>query len=249
MKVVFHTDFYEVYTSDPAAGAGRMEPIVEALSGIAEFVDAEPADIEDIRAIHSDSHIDSVRTHDGLYDIAALAAGGAVQAAEFGLKEPCFGLIRPPGHHASRGSYWGFCYFNNMAIAIHSLKSRGLIDTAFILDFDLHDGDGTVNILDPKDYVTVYNAEEYDIDAYRLGIKEALEDTDADIIGISAGFDNHEDDWGGLLKTSDYELFGRQAKEAADRNKAGLFAILEGGYNHGVLGENTVALLHGMSGG
>ncbi len=84
---------------------------------------------------------------EGVYDIAALAAGGAIQTAAIGLTEPCFGLIRPPGHHASAASSWGFCYFNNMAVALEKLYREKKIGTAFILDFDLHFGDGTVNIL------------------------------------------------------------------------------------------------------
>jgi hypothetical protein len=94
-------------------------------------------------------HIEYVR-QEGLYDIAALAAGGAIQAARLGLETPTFGAIRPPGHHASRDSCWGFCYFNNMAVALLTLKDEGLIETATILDFDLHYGDGNVNILDHR---------------------------------------------------------------------------------------------------
>ena len=103
MKVVFHEDFYQVYASDPAAEAGRMEAIVAVLEPHVEFVTAEPATEEQIAAVHTAAHIERVRQM-GLYDIAALAAGGAVQAAAIGLTEPCFALIRPPGHHASAGS-------------------------------------------------------------------------------------------------------------------------------------------------
>jgi acetoin utilization deacetylase AcuC-like enzyme len=72
---------------------------------------------------------------EGLYDIAALAAGGAIQAARLGLEAPSFGAIRPPGHHASSDSCWGFCYFNNMAVALLTLKDEGLIETATISGF------------------------------------------------------------------------------------------------------------------
>jgi hypothetical protein len=43
MKVVFHEDFYQVYTRDPAAAAGRMEAVVETIAPHVEFVSAEPA--------------------------------------------------------------------------------------------------------------------------------------------------------------------------------------------------------------
>jgi acetoin utilization deacetylase AcuC-like enzyme len=69
----------------------------------------------------------------------------------------------------------------------------------------------------------------------------------ADIIGISAGFDFHERDWGGLLATDDYREIGRLVRAVALRNKGGCFAILEGGYNHSVLGHNVMALIEGLT--
>lgn len=77
-----------------------------------EFVEPRPAARQDIAAVHTPLYIEPV-VRQGLYDIAALAAGGAIMAAEIGLSEPCFGRIRPPGHHASAASGWGFCFFNS----------------------------------------------------------------------------------------------------------------------------------------
>lgn len=246
MKVVFHEDFYQVYTFDPAAAAGRMEAVVEAIRPHVEFVQAEPAAAADIVLAHDPAHIEYV-LRSGLYDIAALAAGGAVQAATIGLSEPCFGLIRPPGHHASARSCWGFCYFNNMAVALEVLKQRGLIASACVLDIDLHFGDGTVDILGEKDYVTVYNVDAADRAAYLDEVADEMSRCQADIIGVSAGFDYHRDDWGGLLATEDYYEIGKCVRQAASRRKAGYFAILEGGYNHRVLGANVLALIRGLS--
>jgi acetoin utilization deacetylase AcuC-like enzyme len=146
MKVIFHEDFYQVYTSDPAAAAGRLEAVVAVIAPEVEFLTSEPASLEDIASVHTEALIESIKGQ-GLFPIAALAAGGAIQTATLGLTEPCFGLVRPPGHHASSGSCWGFCYFNNMAIALARLKRLGKIHSAYVLDIDLHFGDGTVNIL------------------------------------------------------------------------------------------------------
>ncbi len=247
MKVIFHEDFYKVYTSDPAASEGRMESIMNVIEGEVEIVTAEPANMEDIKAVHDTAHIESVRRRK-LYDISALAAGGAAQAARIGLTEPCFALIRPPGHHASRQSSWGFCYFNNMAVAVEKLKNENRIETAYVLDIDLHYGDGNANILEGKDYVKVYNVSAYNRVAYLEEVENEMKKCTADIIGISAGFDNHKKDWGGVLETDDYMEIGRLVLSAAQKNNGGCFAILEGGYNHRVLGYNVQALIRGLSG-
>lgn len=247
MKVIFHKDFYQVYTSDPASAAGRMEAVVEVIEPNVEFVDAQPASKEDIAAVHTATHIAHVKGR-GLYPIAALAAGGAIQAATLGLTEPSFGLIRPPGHHASAASSWGFCYFNNMAIGLERLRRDNKIMSAYVLDIDLHFGDGTVNILKGKEYVKIHNVEANHRDSYMNEVADVMKDLKADMIGISAGFDNHEDDWGGVLKTEDYRAIGRMVREAASQCGGGCFGILEGGYNHQALGHNVMALIKGLSG-
>jgi len=245
MKVVFHKDFYQVYTSDPASAKGRMESIINVIKDKVKFIDAKHALEEDIALVHTTEHINYVKKI-GLYSISSLAAGAAMQSAEIGLTEPCFALIRPPGHHASRDSCWGFCFFNNMAVSIESLYKKNKIKSAFILDFDLHFGDGNVNILSNKEYIDIYNPEENDRLLYINNIKQKLNDCNVDIIGISAGFDNHADDWGGLLLTQDYFEIGQMVRKTAKRSNCGFFAILEGGYNHNVLGQNVMALLDGL---
>ena len=166
-----------------------------------------------------------------------------------GLAEPCFGLIRPPGHHASAASAWGFCYFNNMAVALETLRRQDKIENACVLDIDFHYGDGTVSILERRNWVTVINVEAHSRSHYLRDVQETMKNCRADLIGISAGFDNHAADWGGLLHTEDYTEIGNRVRSAADRNGGGCFAILEGGYNHEVLGENVLALIEGMAGG
>ena len=245
MKVIFHEDFYRVYTSDPAAAPGRLEAVIEAIETKADFIQALPATEEQIGYVHEKSHIERVR-QTGVFDIAALAAGGALQAATIGMTEPCFGLIRPPGHHASAGSCWGFCYFNNMAVALEVLYRSGAIQSAYVLDIDLHYGDGTVNTLGDRGFATVHNVEASTRKGFLDEISTRMAGCQDDIIGISAGFDNHREDWGGLLETDDYREIGRMVRDTARRNSGGCFALLEGGYNHGVLGENVMALIEGM---
>lgn len=156
MKVVYHESFCQCYADDAAAVEGRVESILTAIGNRFEFVQPEPASEEQILTVHTPEMIERARRK-GLYPIAALAAGGAITAARYGLSEPCFALIRPPGHHASRDIAWGYCYFNNMAIALTVLEKEGAIQSALVLDIDLHFGDGTVNIFGDQPWATVVN--------------------------------------------------------------------------------------------
>lgn len=63
-------------------------------------MEPEPASLTDVARMHGQEHIERVKSG-GLYDAAALAAGGIVAAAELAEQgEPAFALIRPPGYHA-----------------------------------------------------------------------------------------------------------------------------------------------------
>ena len=94
----------------------------------------------------------------------------------------------------------------------------------------------------------ILNPDAADRDIYLEGVKEALDATCADVIAVSAGFDYHEEDWGRLLHTEDYQTMGRWVHETAIRNNGGCYGILEGGYNHLVLGSNVLAFLEGLGG-
>ncbi len=242
MKVIFHPEFYRVYTSDPAAEAGRMESIMDELRDF-DVIQPEPVSEGDVLLVHTRNHFEWVKGLDNVFDVALLAAGGAVLAARISFVEPTFAAVRPPGHHASPDSSWGFCYFNNIAIAVKKLISEGKIEKAAIVDFDLHYGDGTANAFRDDEKVTYFHMSGGDIN----GIAEFLERHECDIIAISAGFDGAKEDWGGILEREDYREIGRIIRESAEENCNGRrFAVLEGGYNHRVLGKNVRAFLNGF---
>ena len=84
---------------------------------------------------------------------SAWSAGTAYYAADFILKDKgktSYALSRPPGHHASRDTYGGYCYFNNAAIAAKLLKKKGRVA---IVDIDFHHGNGTQEIFYKDDQV------------------------------------------------------------------------------------------------
>ncbi|MFC3167680.1 histone deacetylase family protein [Paracoccus fontiphilus] len=145
----------------------RYAAVIEALADLPldrrEAPRAEEADIlrchplrylERIRAaipeegwqmLDADTHLSP-----GSLDAALRGAGGAVAAVDAVLADEAanaFVAMRPPGHHAEREKPMGFCLFGNAAIAaMRALDHHGL-DRVAVLDFDVHHGNGTQDLL------------------------------------------------------------------------------------------------------
>jgi acetoin utilization deacetylase AcuC-like enzyme len=248
LKVVYHEKYREIYSGDPASEPGRIECIYNELHSSFEFVKPEFANEEHLEFVHTRDHINHIKKLN-LYQNALLAAGGAIRAAEIAFEgEPAFGLIRPPGHHASPESCWGFCFFNNIAISIEKLRRRRMIERALIIDIDLHYGDGTANIFHAIPEVKYFHLPEGDGEQQIQALSDYLDgEKGYDIIGVSAGFDRHVKDWGGTLTTEDYEEIGMIIKEFTEKTCDGRrYGVLEGGYNHQVLGKNVRFLFEGL---
>ncbi len=243
VPVVYSEVFREDYDTVDCECPDRVVSICAALGGIAEFHEPRPCSDEELLRCHSPSLIADVKGHPGIFRVATLSAGGAVTAARMALEEPTFALIRPPGHHAGRNFNGGFCFFNNMTVALYSLKAAGLIRKALIVDIDLHYGNGTFDIVkDDTDFV-FRNISAIKRDGFYNQVEEALSHaSDVDMVGCSAGFDTYLRDWGGLLFTDDFRKIGSMI---AASNPC-FFSILEGGYYIPDLGTNVRAYLEGI---
>ena len=179
---------------------------------------------------------------------AALAATDAVLAGEL---ENAFCAIRPPGHHAGSDQAMGFCFLNNVAIAArYALERHGLKRVA-IVDFDVHHGNGTENIIAGDQRILMVgffqhpfypvggarsqasNLVNLPVPAYTKGaqVRELiaehwlprLEAYRPEMIFISAGFDAHrEDEMGQMgLVDADYAWITKRVREVAKRHCQG----------------------------
>jgi len=239
MKIISSRKLEEEYIANPVESPERIVLPRQELEMLGyEFIEPSPASLEDIHRVHGWEHIEIVR-QSGLYEVAALAAGGAICAAELAMQgEPAFALIRPPGHHAATNRAWGMCFLNNMTIAMQKIRPRA--KKALIIDIDLHFGDGTVSIFRGDANVKIVNPWsvdenfEYlnmDNSRYLSQVEGAFHNFDYDIVGVCAGFDTYLDDWGRLLKKEDYRKIGKAIREGAERCDGRRFAVLEGGYH------------------
>ena len=179
---------------------------------------------------------------------AALAATDAVMAREI---SNAFCAIRPPGHHAEHDRAMGFCVINSVATAAkYALEHHGLSRVA-IVDFDVHHGNGTQDIVSGDDRILLFSSFQHPfyphsgadhnasnvvnmpLPAYTKGavyreLVEAnwlprLETFKPEMIFISAGFDAHKDDDLGQLGLveADYAWITTRIKDIAKRHANG----------------------------
>jgi acetoin utilization deacetylase AcuC-like enzyme len=143
-----------------------------ALAGLTEFeldkhmsvIEPEPATDAQLQAAHTPEYIALVRAvsskggflaestylSPGSYETAKISAGAGISAVKgilSGRFASALSLNRPPGHHAASEYAGGFCLFNNAAIVAKYCLEKGGMKRVFVLDWDLHHGNGTQDIL------------------------------------------------------------------------------------------------------
>ena len=135
---------------------------VSGLLGELATIAVRPATEDQLLAVHTPAHVARIAElsagrggdagdgttafgHGG-FEIALLAAGGAIAAVEAvvgGAVQNAYALVRPPGHHAVADRGQGFCIFNNIAIAVRHARAALDVQRIAVVDWDVHHGNGT----------------------------------------------------------------------------------------------------------
>lgn len=242
--VVYNEQFLIPYDTVDCESPDRVAAIWTSVGDMADLIEAGPCSVDDVLLCHSRALVQSVARDREVYGAALLAAGGAIKAAEQSLVAPSFACVRPPGHHAGRNFNGGFCFFNNMAIAVMALLASGKADSVLIIDIDLHYGNGTYDIFRDEARVSFRNIEGATREDFFAEFEAAVDEAQQhDVVACSVGFDTYVHDWGGLLLTDDYRRIGERLRSSA----AHLFSVLEGGYYIPDLGKNARAYLEGVA--
>jgi len=246
-------------------GAIQDQLLSSGLDYVVKQFDATPIERNIIELAHDKKYVDYIFDNaptEGTFSIdddtkmtpctlpaALLSAGAAINAVDKIMAneiKSAFCATRPPGHHAERDKGMGFCFFNNIAIAaLYAQKKYGLKRVA-IVDFDVHHGNGTENII--KDKKGILFCSTYQYPFYPFEMKEsdtppiintplaattrsaefrqairdhwlpALDKFKPQMIFISAGFDAHiEDDMSQVsLTEADYQWVTDEVKYIAD---------------------------------
>lgn len=187
---------------------------------------------------------------------ARCATAGTVLTATLALEHGIACNTAGGSHHARRAHGAGFCVFNDVAVAIRVLMADGAIRRAMVVDLDVHQGDGTAEILacTPSVFtLSMHARRNYPVrkvastldsaledglgdaaylDELRRALPQALQSFRPDIVFYNAGVDPHGDDRLGRLSLSDEGLEARERFVIATVRRAGipLAGVIGGGY-------------------
>ncbi len=254
--VVYHPDF--AAQGYPALRE-RIAPAFEELRtrGLLDkeevsLMEPRPAEEELAEEVHTEGHIQGVK-RSGYYQVALLSAGSVILGAEevaSGKADAAFCFTGTAGHHASRDGFWGFCYLNDVAMALVRLRREGRGRRVAILDIDPHFGDGTRDILgeDPKvlhvnlhsGYVMRGSGGSNNLDLalfhdagdaqFLHAVDRALEAVGRfrpELLFVVFGHDSHRDDYGAFeLSDGVYREFALRVKRSFP---SGVVYVLSGG--------------------
>lgn len=255
----------------PARVTAIQDQLVSSgLDFVLKSKDAKPAQRDVLELAHDKDYIDTIFANapsTGSFVIdsdtmmnpftlnaALLSAGAAVEAVDLVLSNETgavFCATRPPGHHATHNQAMGFCFFNNVAIAALYAREKYQLQRVAVVDFDVHHGNGTEDILKDKEGFLFCSLFQHPFFPYsgtgdtaaniintplpastssaefQKQVTEvwlpALNDYKPELILISAGFDAHtEDDISSInLVDNDFRWITEQIVTVANQHAEG----------------------------
>lgn len=261
----------------PITKYARLRDAVLA-SGVvrpSELHDPERAPLEDVRRVHDADYIERLVRgtmpvaeqrlvgfpwSEGLVERSFRASGGTLEAAEQALGDGIAMNLAGGTHHAFASRGEGFCVLNDVAIAVRALRARGRIRRAAIIDLDVHQGNGTHDLLagDEASYTfSMHGRRNYPFrkvpGSLDVELEDGTEDTEylekladalpevlaaarPDIVFYLAGADPHEGDSLGRLKLTFDGLMRRDALVLEQARAVGVpVAIaIAGGYGRDI---------------
>jgi len=161
----------------------RKERLVAILSAVKDsglwdrlqHINPRKAGIEDIERVHTRNYIERIENSNPTYldpdtylskdtfKASLYAAGSfltAIDLCKEGKLDNAFCAVRPPGHHAEADRAMGFCIFNNIAVGARYAQKLGY-KKVFIVDFDVHHGNGTEHIFYEDNTVFYFSSHQY----------------------------------------------------------------------------------------
>ncbi len=243
------------------------------------FITPQPATREQLLRVHTEAYLSDLQhlqpTPRTIYselpltreivEMSILACGGTIRAAELALEEGVAVHIGGGFHHAFADCAEGFCYINDLAVAVCEMQALGKIRRALVLDCDLHQGNGTAKIfandseiftfsIHQRDLYPVKEKSDRDIhlpngvrdeeylELLQQNVPGILEKFQPDLILYQAGADPYEQDQLGDLKLTITGLKKRDRLiyQWARAKKIPIAVTLGGGYAYDT--EDTVTI-------
>ena len=287
-----------VYSATPIVDIGfhvfpieKYRLVAEALRELhhipaSSFVEPAPATHEQLLGVHTERYLADLedcrwtrRTMQSelpltaqIVDMFKMACGGTIRAAELALEEGVAVHLGGGFHHAFAEKAEGFCYLNDLAVAIRDMQSHARIQRAMVIDCDLHQGNGTARIFQDDRSVFTFSMHQFELypvkeqsDAdihlergvsdtrylalMRSNIPKLLEEFKPELILYQAGADPFEDDQLGDLKLTIAGLAERDRLvfEWAKERRIPIAATLGGGYARNTADTVTIHVNTGLT--
>ncbi|XP_012058675.1 PREDICTED: LOW QUALITY PROTEIN: histone deacetylase 6 [Atta cephalotes] len=122
------------------------------------------------------SKYDCVYIHPSTYRLSLLAVGSTINLVESVCKSEIqngMAIIRPPGHHAMKSEYCGYCFFNNVALAVEKALSSDLANRILIVDWDVHHGQATQQMFYNDPRVVYFSIHRYEHGEFWPNLRES----------------------------------------------------------------------------